>query len=646
MKDDSSEKVTPSRKKESISELFKAKDTLDQPCDVVLMVKDGREFRAHRRVLSEASPFFEKMLNSDMKETQEGVVRLEMFTESIMAATLQFMYTGDVEILAEDTARELIVVADYLFLEKVKLLAGGVLVQALDTSNCISTYYFAAKYQCQDLLSNTSKFISANFTSIYAADHENVLNMSSREVEMWISSDEIDVSAEEDVFKFILAWIDYDRSERKIFFAELFRHVRLVYVSRDFLRHDIAKNKLVKGNNSCLTLVKDAINLLDTKNFESLSVPPRKSLETPVVVVNVGKNILCYNLRENSWCKLGEIPPAYTTITRSGNFVPCDGQLYRTVQSVQELLPLSLRQVTYNPYSNSWTELPAWEEGRYLRKTFVSNGDEIYALLSEPCVENHLRIWHLRCSSDQTCRSRKHTSFLTKYKPETNSWEDVTSFDHLNLRDDFCIVANENFIYFIGGRECGKCAILTDVDRFELSRKQWVKAADTQMATCRARGAAVTERIYITGPSGPPRGCPFSYDFEVYDETTNEWQIITGVRDGLGYSYVDFLAVDAELYLVEMRPCVPGIATDTPKQIRMERYYPEENKWQTKTDVKARRASFCGFQPDIVCSMRIFKGLFNMREVEAFPFHDSLPGAGTTQPSLPSRKREQKCLIM
>ena len=65
---------------------------------------------------------------------------------------------------------------------------------------------------------------------------------------MWISSDEIDVSAEEDVFKIILAWIDHDRSRRKIFFAELFRHVRLVYVSRDFLRHDIVTNELVKDN--------------------------------------------------------------------------------------------------------------------------------------------------------------------------------------------------------------------------------------------------------------------------------------------------------------------------------------------------------------------------------------------------------------
>ena len=95
---DSFEQVTPSLRKESISELFIPKDTLHQPCDVVLLVKDAKEFKAHRRVLSEASPFFEKLLNSDMKETQERVVRLEMFTESVMAATLQFVYTGDVQL--------------------------------------------------------------------------------------------------------------------------------------------------------------------------------------------------------------------------------------------------------------------------------------------------------------------------------------------------------------------------------------------------------------------------------------------------------------------------------------------------------------------------------------------------------------------
>ena len=143
---DSSEKAILRRRKESISELLTPKDTLDQPCDVVLLVKDGKQLKAHQRVLSEASLFFDKLLNSDMKETQEGVVRLEMFTESIMVATLQFIYTSDVQISTEDNARDLIVVADYLFLDKLKLLAGEVLVQTLNTSNCISTYYFAERY--------------------------------------------------------------------------------------------------------------------------------------------------------------------------------------------------------------------------------------------------------------------------------------------------------------------------------------------------------------------------------------------------------------------------------------------------------------------------------------------------------------------
>ena len=636
---DSSEQVISRRRKESISELFIPKDTLDQPCDVMLIVQDGREFKAHRRVLSEASPFFEKLLNSDMKETQEGVVRLEMFTESVMAATLQFIYTGDVQISAEDNARDIIVVADYLFLEKLKLLAEGVLVKMLNTSNCISTYHFAERYQCEDLLSNTRKFFIANFTSIYAANRKDVLNMSSKEVEMWISSDEIDVSAEEDVFKIILAWIDHDRSRRKLFFAELFRHVRLVYVSRGFLRHDIVTNELVKDNNSCLTLVKDAINLLDSKNFESLSVPPRKSLETPVVVVNVGEDVLCYILREHSWCKLGEIP---AEIIRRHKFVPCAGQLYGTVWEMPYHRPSSFKQVTYNPYSNSCTELPAWKG--CLRKTFVSNGDEMYALLCEPCVLDHLRHWQARDIFDQRCGGRKHTSFLTKYKPETNSWEDVTSFDHLDLRDDFCIVANDHFIYFIGGRECygGKITILTDVDRFEVSRKQWDKAANTQMAKLWTKGAAVNEKIYITAR---PQACSSSYDWEVYDETTNEWQIITSVRDGLGLSYVHILAVDGELYRVD-KTAVREISGGYPEGIRIERYYSEENKWQTKTDVTARHTIWYRGQPNIVCSMRIFKGLFNMRQVEAFPFDDSLPVATTTQALLTSKKRERKCLIM
>ncbi|KAL9956827.1 hypothetical protein ACROYT_G038369, partial [Oculina patagonica] len=176
----------------------------------------------------------------------------------------------------------MIVMADYLFLQNLKTLAGGVLLQTLNVSNCLSTFFFFERHQCEELFSKTQKFILANFSAVYAANRIEVLNMSSREIEMFISSDEINVNAEEDVFNIILSWIDHDRTKRKKYFAELFRHVRLVYVSRDFLCKDIVTNDLVKDREGCLDLVEDAMKLIESKDFSNLSVTPRKSLETSV----------------------------------------------------------------------------------------------------------------------------------------------------------------------------------------------------------------------------------------------------------------------------------------------------------------------------------------------------------------------------
>ena len=100
-----SEHVPTILKKESSNEVFTPKETPDQRCDVILVDQNGKELKAHKQVLSEASPFFEKLLNSDMKESREGIVRLEMFSQSALRNVLQFIYTGEVQILAEENAR-------------------------------------------------------------------------------------------------------------------------------------------------------------------------------------------------------------------------------------------------------------------------------------------------------------------------------------------------------------------------------------------------------------------------------------------------------------------------------------------------------------------------------------------------------------
>ena len=307
---DNSEHVATGTCKEISSEVSMPKDTLDQPCDVILVVEDGKEFKAHRQVLSEASPFFKRLLNSDMKESKEGIVRLEMFSESVMRNTLEFVYTGHVQILTELNARDLIAMADYLFLQDLKTLAERVLLQTINISNCIYTYYFSERYQCKELSSMATKFIHANFSAVCEASQEEILNLSSEQLQMWISSDEINVTAEEDVFKIILEWIDHDKSQRKKYFAELFRHVRLVYVSRDFLSSDVVTNDLVNDNEDCLDLVTDAMKI-EFKNFNYLPITARKSLTTHVLItfsLYTDQEIQCYFPQEDRWYSLAKLP--------------------------------------------------------------------------------------------------------------------------------------------------------------------------------------------------------------------------------------------------------------------------------------------------------------------------------------------------
>ena len=132
----------------SKKQVFVPQETLRHPYDVSLMVEDGRrEFKAHRSVLSGASPFFKKLFNSDMSESHQGVVRLEVtLTELCLGKMLQFTYTGNVQVCTEDDAVELIAAADFFVLPHLKTLAGRVLEQNLASSKAILTYQVAERF--------------------------------------------------------------------------------------------------------------------------------------------------------------------------------------------------------------------------------------------------------------------------------------------------------------------------------------------------------------------------------------------------------------------------------------------------------------------------------------------------------------------
>lgn len=184
------------------------------------MAKNGKQFEAHRHILSEASPFFEKLFNSDMKESRDGVVQMEIFTQSQMADILVFIYTGSIEISNLQKLEDLVAVADYLLLKGLKFIAQKFIAQNLSSANCISYYYLTEKFNCEELINSSRKFIHLNFAAV--AESEGFKNLPSDEVEKWISSEHIVISEEEDVLKVLLKWINQEKSQRGVKFGELF----------------------------------------------------------------------------------------------------------------------------------------------------------------------------------------------------------------------------------------------------------------------------------------------------------------------------------------------------------------------------------------------------------------------------------------
>ena len=362
-------------------------------CDLTLVTKDDEELKAHSNVLSAASPFFNKLLLSDMKEKREGIVRFEEISGSIMEGVLEFVYTGTVGVTQEN-AKELIAAGNYLIIPSLKTVSGRFLEGEMSNKNCISTFYFAEKYQCNELLTNSRGFIHENFACV--AEMDEFLNLEAKEVERWISSDEIVVTAELDVFKIVQKWVEHSKSERKAAFEELFRHVRLVFLPRDYLL-SIVTNELVRDNGVCLRLISDAIQLTAFSNEHDLPLSPRKGLETRAIVACGGKYTFCYIPEEDEWKRL---PDGLSERNQKNQVIRYQGQLY--------VFPRYCPAERYDPVYNGWSTLDFSSNSA----TVVVIKGEMYALeidtsWGDSTIKRYnvdMCSWQTVLTSNQACR--------------------------------------------------------------------------------------------------------------------------------------------------------------------------------------------------------------------------------------------------
>ena len=80
--------------------------------DVVLVV-NGREYKAHKLVLSGFSPVFDAMFSVNMAENISGRVEIGQVRSEVFERALEFIYTRNVDPLPDyDFAKELVIFAN------------------------------------------------------------------------------------------------------------------------------------------------------------------------------------------------------------------------------------------------------------------------------------------------------------------------------------------------------------------------------------------------------------------------------------------------------------------------------------------------------------------------------------------------------
>ena len=476
----------------------------ETPHNVLLIVQDGKKFKTHRQILSESSPFFEKLLSSNMKESNEGVIRLETFTESLMKDVLEFIHNGEVSISTRENAEELLAAADYLCLSNLKSFAGKFIEQTMSSSNCVSTYFMAEKFDHSGLLDSTRKFILTNFTTVI--EEENFLSLPSHEVEQLVSSDDVAISSEEDIFKAIVNWIIHTKSERSKDFCKLFRRVRLTYLSRDFLLNHVVTNELVTENEDCISGVTRALAWMDRTTEGDLSepFPPRKALVKRVIVIcGKGESFQCpvfYLPEKNDFYRLkGMAKPDCVP----EHIFTCRGKLFFVANEVD-------KSQYYDPDFNCWCPAPwtktdseinwlKWRAaGRPFRRAVV-------------VVQNEI------CFIEQDLR--KESSCLWKFNLDTNS---TTRSKGWLETVRICAVTVGKYIYVIGGSR--DIDIVSQCSKFDIVENKWEKLANLRLARFEALGVGTHGKIYVAG--GWLDFDEITNTCEVYNELTDEWHLM------------------------------------------------------------------------------------------------------------------------
>lgn len=193
-------------------------------------------------MLCAATEFFHGLLTTPMLEQDQSEIQMITFSGAILEQVVHYCYSGLIEINAENI-EELLAASSFLMFPYMQEKCTEYLAQpgVVDVSNCLGIWLLATRYSYQQLKAFATRIIFEKILEVVQSAE--FVHLNKQELLEILSSSEIAVDSEEEVFNALVHWIEFDLAERAIMFADLVRVVRVKRLKFSVSNETVLRNK-------------------------------------------------------------------------------------------------------------------------------------------------------------------------------------------------------------------------------------------------------------------------------------------------------------------------------------------------------------------------------------------------------------------
>lgn len=188
-----------------------------------------------RAFLCAASEYFAKLLASNFADSKCTEFVVDVVGGDIVQAMVGFCYTGRIEI-SQGNVDELIETAAFYQIELLKQKCIQFQCDALIVSNAVQTLVAADKYSLSYIRAEAFELICESLESIPSADIQPINHRILHEL---LICDMLQ-SSEDNIFKQLMDWYEYEKASREKFMTPLLQCIRLDHINGQFLVGDVA----------------------------------------------------------------------------------------------------------------------------------------------------------------------------------------------------------------------------------------------------------------------------------------------------------------------------------------------------------------------------------------------------------------------